>query len=602
MSVPRSTFAGLLLAGTAACAAHPAARVATADARAPSPITTELCADYLLAATGPICFRPLSAEEQRHRAVSFRLERENGRVRRLERLNGRGFPEVDDDGCSEYRYRFQGTELAEDTGYQPDGVVCDRTLYTEHVRKAAFVDAWGRPNFSNDRTHTGALNERDARGLIVSMRPLASDGTPSQLQSASELRYERDAAGQIARTCYFDAQGKPIKNDAGVHCWTYQHDEFGNLLEQRAWDEAQHPAATGNRAHRVSWKYDKYGNLLRQSLFDAEGKPVTVQDSWCPVLAYHRDRFGFLVGKDCLDGDGKPSRFDEGNSMWRASPDERGRSREFRYFDAQGNPFEPSVGYARIELDHDDRGHVTERRYFRIDNRPGQDDGPALVRYRFSPQHLLVERANFDGRGRPRSNRGCASTTFEHDNYRQVIRQTCRDAMGQPALSNDNVSITISRYDAQGLLAETSYQDASGQAIDGRSGFARELLSHDARGVDSHARHFKANGAELQLRRFSVLSVKPPRAGRFWPAPSRELSLSSIERAERELRAGVRWTAILQAVGNDRVHAANPGDIGYLDFDTLYPAARAVLEPLAVGQYSQIVELPYGLAIYLRTE
>lgn len=601
MSGLRLGVAGPLLACAAACAAHTAPPV-TAKAPPTSPITTELCADYLLAATGAICVRPLSADEQRHRAVSFRLERENGRVRRLERLNGRGFPEADDDGCTEYRYRFEGAELAESTGYQPDGVVCDRTLYTDHVRKASFVDAWGRPNFSDDRRHTGALNQRDARGLIVSMRPLASDGTPSQVQSASELRYERDATGQVTRSCYFDAQGKPTKNDAGVHCWSYRRNEFGNLLEQFAWDEAQRPATTGDGAHHVTWTYDRYGNLTQQSLFDREGKAVTVEGSWCPVLAYHRDAYGFLIGKDCLDGAGKPSRFDEGNSMWRASPDERGRAREFRYFDAQGNPFEPSVGYARVELDHDDFGHLTERRFFRLDGRPGQNDGPAVVRYRFSPQHLLVERANFDGRGRPRPNRGCASTSFEHDRYRQIVRQTCRDVTGEPSSSNDNVSITVSRYDAQGLLAETWYRDAAGKPIDARSGYARELLSHDARGVDSHARHFKADGTELPLRRFSVLTVKPPRAGRFWPAPSRELALAQIERARRELVAGARWTALLQTIGNDKFHAVNPGDIGYLDLDTLYPAARAVLQPLEIGQYSEIVELPYGLAIYLRTE
>lgn len=603
MSGQRLALWGLLLAGGAvACAARPTPPLAAAHAQPQSQLTTQVCAEFLSAATGVTCVRPLSAEEQKHRALSFRLELASGRVRRMERLNGRGFPEADDDGCTEFRYRFDGTELVEATGYQPDGVVCDRTLYSEHARQASFVDAWGRPNFSDDRMHTGARFERDARGLVVGMRPLASDGTPSLLQSASELRYERDALGLVKRLCYFDALGKPFKNDVGVHCWTYRRDEFGSTLDQYAWDERQRPVVIANGAHHTVWTYDKYGNMTRQSLFDAEGKPVRLEASWCPVLAFHRDAHGFLAGKDCLDGAGKPSHYDEGNAMWRASPDERGLAREYRYFDVQGNAFEPSLGFARLEIDHDRFGHVIERRYFRADGSPGQDDGPAVVRYAFSPQHLQVKRANFDGHGTPRANRGCVSTDYEYDSFRQVVRQTCRGAAGDPTLSSENVAITVSRYDARGALVETSHQDVAGRPIDARSGYARELFSRDARGVDSHRRHFKADGTELKLRRFSVISIKPPRAGGFWPAPSRSFVLSLAERARHELLAGARWPAVLQAFGDGKISAANPGDIGYLNFETIYPVVRSVLEPLSVGQYSELVELPYAFAIYRRTE
>lgn len=587
--------------GLAACAVAPPPPAAPA-ARAGAPLTTQVCAEFLLGKSGARCVRPLSAEEQTHRALAFRLELEDGRAHRLERVNGRGFPEVDDDGCAEYRYRFEGQELVEVTGYQPDGEVCSRTLFTEHVRRASFVDAWGRPNFADDRLHTGTLDERDAQGLVVSMRPLASDGSPSSLQGASEVRYERGPRGLVNRTCYFDPQGKPMKNDSGVHCWSYQRDEFGNALDQYAWDEQQRPATTANGAHHVAWKYDRYGNLERQSLFDVEDRPLTIEGSWCPVLAYHRDAHGFAVGKDCLDGAGKPSRYDEGNSMWRATPDERGRTREVRYFDTNGNPFEPSFGYARYETDHDLEGHVTARRYFRLSGEPGQKDGPASVRYEFNAQHLEVERVNFDGRGARRAQRGCVSVDSEFDAFRQLVRQTCRGATGQPTLSSDDVSITVWHYDARGRLLETSFANVAGKPTNARSGYARTLFSYDAQGVDSHARHFKADGAELHLRRFSVLSVKPPRAGGFWPAPSRALALAKVERARRELLAGKRWAAALKAFADGKISGKSPGDIGYLNFESIYPAARAVLEPLEVGQYSEIAELPYAFTIYLRTE
>jgi hypothetical protein len=99
-----------------------------------------------------------------------------------------------------------------------------------------------------------------------------------------------------------------------------------------------------------------------------------------------------------------------------------------------------------------------------------------------------------------------------------------------------------------------------------------------------------------------VLWVRPPRSDGFWPGPSRALAVAKIERVERELAAGMPWIAVLQRFGDDKVRAANPGDFGYLDLSSVYPVLREALEPLAVGQYSPIIEVPHGLALYLRTE
>ena len=62
------------------------------------------------------------------------------------------------------------------------------------------------------------------------------------------------------------------------------------------------------------------------------------------------------------------------------------------------------------------------------------------------------------------------------------------------------------------------------------------------------------------------------------------------------------WMMALQRFGNDKVYAVNPGDTGFLSMSTVYPAARDALEPLRVGEYSRIVELPYGLLVYRRTQ
>jgi hypothetical protein len=602
--VKRAAGVVSLLLTLSACGAAPPPSARAADtARAKLERTTLWCAETRLSARGHVCIRPLSSDEQRHRSLSLRLEVEAGLPVRLSRVNGRGFADPDDNGCVEHRYRFESGYVTESTGYGRDGTVCDRSLYTAQATQLSHVDAWGRPDFSRERLHTKMLLSFDANGMVVAQRPLASDGTPTTIQQASELRYERDALKLEKSVCYFDAGGKATRNAFGIHCWRSERDQFGGELKRSAWDETGKPAVGGEGAHSYVRQFDRYGNLVRQTALDVDGKPVTLESARCPVLSYVRDEFGALLGVDCLDGSGKPARFDDGNSAWRATPDARGLPREYRYFDEQGNAFAPKWGYARLEVERDALGHIVERRYFTAEDRPGQQkDGPPVTRGTFNHQHLEVVRNNLSDGGSPWHHKGCAALSYEYDEFRQITRSTCRGANGKPALSWSNVATTISRYDARGLLVETQYLGADGKPIDSDDGYQRKLFTYDARGVDGKARHFKASGAELTLRRFAILWVKPPLADGFWAAPSRALAVKTIETAQRELLSGTSWYRALMVYGDDKVYPGNPGDTGYLNLDTVYAAVRAVLEPLKVGEYSRIVEMPYGLAIYLRTE
>jgi hypothetical protein len=593
-------LAWVLLANGCVASAPPAG--ASAAAAAAPARSTVLCADTRLSARGHVCIRPLSADEQQRRAFSARLELEGGVAVRMWRLNGRGFFEPNDDGCIEYRYRFEEGYVAESVGYRRDGTVCDRTLYRQRATTLSLVDAWGRPAFRSERLHTAMRLGFDEQGMVVNQRPLASDGSATTVQLAAELRFERDSKRLEKRACYFDEQGRAIKNTGGVHCWSYERDQFGNELERAAWDEQGKPTTASDGAHRFVKVFDRYGNLLRQTALGLDGKAVSTRTSHCPMLIYHRDEHGSLVGVDCRDGAGKPHRFDKGHAAWRGTPDAFGLQRETRYFDVDGALFLPGTDYARVELTRDRFGHVVERRFFLADGSPGQHEGPPVLRVEWNAQHLEIKRTNLDQHGGPWRHRGCVSMDYEYDRFRQPVRSTCRGPEGEPALSWDNVATTVSRYDQRGLLVETTYLDTAGKPIDSRRGYQRKLYSYDARGVDSKARHFKADGSEIQLPRFSVLWVRPPLADGFWPAHSRALALETIETARRELLAGMSWWAALTRYGDEKVYAVNPGDSGYLDLRTVHAVARDALEPLQVGEYSAIIEMPYGFALYLRTE
>jgi hypothetical protein len=594
----------LLSLALPSCAAAPigtaqvAARVAT-----PAPTPESIwCAETRLSAHGHVCIRPLTTEEVRHRSVSFRLELKDGMAVRKQRLNGRGFLDADDDGCVEYRYRFEDRWVAESTGYRRDGTVCDHTLYTERASLMSLVDAWGRPDFDRERRYTQMRFAFDADGMVVEQRPLASDGTPTTLQGAQLVRIERDQLKLERSTCYFDLQGKPMTDHTGVQCWKSERDAAGNELRRSVWSTTG-AATTSEGVHVFVKEFDRYGNVMRQTALGLDGKLVSVATARCPSLVYHRDELGTLLGSDCLDEAGRPARFADGYAMWRTSPDARGLPREYRYFDEQGRPVTSKAGYARLELLRDEQQHITERRFFLADGRAGQTkDGPEVTRAEWSPEHLEVARKNLSSDGRPWRYRGCASFDYEFDAFREAVRATCRGYEGQPALSWNHVATTRYKYDARGLQVEVQYFDADGKPIDSDDGYQRIVYGYDAVGADARARFFKADGAELHLRRFSILWVRPPRADGLFPGVSREAALHTIETAQRELAGGMAWEAALLRFGDEKVSAINPGDTGYLNLENVYAGARVVLESLEVGQYSRITELPYGFAIYKRTE
>ena len=581
----------------------PAAPSATARAAAAAP-RVEWCADYRISAAGPQCSRLASDEERSHRSRVGRFEYQGKHVVRRTRVNPRGGLDLDDDGCSEYRYRYEHDDLLEGVGYRPDGSVCDRTLYSEHATVAQHVDAWGRPAASRDRAFTEERMQRDSAGFVVKNRFFARDGSPiASAYGAFEVHIERDAQGNESRTCYFGQHGQPVLTSYGVHCVGYRRDTQGNELEERYFGVAGQPVENVRGVQRRTYEYDRFGNPMKRLVLRADGTPVAADTGDCPELHYHYDDHGFHVGSDCLDGSGHGARWREGNASWRSTPDDTGRTRETRYFDPEGNPtLYGSARYARIEIDEDSLRHVTERRYFLANGARGQKRGAAVTRYEYNPQGLESKRSYFDASDEPTQYRGCASVTSEYDEFKQMVRRICRAEDGKPTLNWDRVAIEEWRYDAQGQLLEERDFDVDGKPAPRVDRVAREVFTHDASGTKTTTVHYAADGSIVPLPRFSFLSVRVAQPEAYWPPRTREASLTVIEAARAQLLAGMPFVEALYRYNDDELNELEPGELGYDDPVRMYSSARTAVLGLKVGEYSQVIEVPYGFLLYLRTE
>ena len=217
-------------------------------------------------------------------------------------------------------------------------------------------------------------------------------------------------------------------------------------------------------------------------------------------------------------------------------------------------------------------------------------------------RHGVRARELFDGSGEPVLSRGCASTETEYNAYQQVIRTTCRGVDGELAANTSGAAVTEWFYDSRGLLLEKRYYDSKRLAGRSLDRLAQEKLSLDALGIEQSTTLLAADGTQLHLPRFRFLSVEVGQPNEFWPARTREASLARIEVARERIIGGLDFTHALQQYGDEKVNLIHPGDLGYQDPKRFYSAARVAVESLAVGQYSEIVELPFGFAIYQRTE
>jgi YD repeat-containing protein len=592
--------AALLILGRA----EVAVAAPSAQPNAPAPATrVELCADYRIGLHGPACIRPLTPEEQSHRSYSFRMEYAGSNVARRVRINGRGNPDPDDEDCTEHRYRYIAGELVESTGYAAAGSVCERALYTEHATRISWVDAWGRTAFANDRLYTEERVERDAHGFVSRSRLFGPDGSAVRFAgTAYETRFERDAQGLEQRICYFDEHGQPAENGYRAHCLSFVRDSFGTDIERRAIGVDNQPSADFAGGQRYVREADPFGNVLVTHFYQLDGTPISTEDGHCPVLRFQYDEHGFRTGGECLDGQGHPARYRDGHAVWRGSPDALGYSREGRYFDVQGNPFNYESGFARFDVKRDHFGRVVERRFFLADGTPGQKNGPALTRFEFDERNLEVKRSYFDAAGDPTLYKGCAALETAYDSFRQATRRSCRGKDGKLTRGTDGAAVTEWRYDAKGLLSEERFFDESSLPSAQSDGYVRVEHHYDALGQDHESKHFAPDGSEMKLRRFKGLIVRVPHSDAFWPGHSREEALGRIESARRELVKGMPFDQALREFGDMSVSVTHPGDMGYMNLTRVYSAIALVNEPLRVGEFSEVVEIPYGFALYQRSE
>jgi hypothetical protein len=155
--------------------------------------------------------------------------------------------------------------------------------------------------------------------------------------------------------------------------------------------------------------------------------------------------------------------------------DERGRTIEKAWFDADGHPAFNSDQLAKITWKIDNDNRITEEAYFGIDGKPTLSANQiARINWNISDHGRVIEETYFGVDGLPAANVHQISRVYKiMDKHGQSAEESYFGINGEPVLNFERAArITWKRND-RGRVIECAYFDADGQPTLNRSDVAR---------------------------------------------------------------------------------------------------------------------------------
>lgn len=383
----------------------------------------------------PRCVQELTPEHQRRTELAYRLVLEEGRVTRLERVNGLGRPADEPPTRTSSEYVYRDGRVAEVVERDRTGLVRRRNIVSSDRTEVHWLDAAGRPQteaialrYRHAHDASGIRRKFDSNGRVISYTYMDAKGrAAASVEGVSEIRLVRDTRGAIVDESYFDERGNPAESVDGVHRILHELDARSQPRVDRYLDASGRPMARDHRVHAVQRVYDDAGNILQVSYQYIDGRPVRSKQDGAAMYRLERDEHGAEVARTYFDEAGKAVVSAHGymKQRIRRNPiglpvqwscfsaddklvpfegqvyairlrtlDGEGRTLFESFFDATEQPITLPDGYQQVEVLHDGRGNptvfkyedehenlVTTRRGFAMERREYDVDRLVLIRY-----------------------------------------------------------------------------------------------------------------------------------------------------------------------------------------------------------------------------
>ena len=385
------------------------------------------------------------------------------------------------------------------------------------------------------RTTSGLVSEEHwehVSGVAVPIQ--APFGQRGPARAIFSRHWEYDAQGRMTQSLVRDASGKPTRDAHGVYSRHQSYDGRGRLSVERLVDESGQ-ACQPVAARR--WTYSEQGALISESLENANGES-TVGTHGYASIDYRVDNQNRPIRIQWKNAKGLP--VDHRQRFWaeeRRRYDLASRLIQQRWFDARGQPWlNPRTGCAGQRFAYDDQGRMTEQHCLSTTGKvwapPTQ--GYATTKRRYDSQSRIIEESFHNPDGSPAMNRDGVSrliSQFDTGEQDGVIRtnrhaenidgnasrlagdwymrvEEQRNPQGQllsrrvfdgdakPHITQrGRIHAEFRRYNAQGHLVETHWEDTSGAPTPHAvTRAARVRITRDSAGGELGREYFDAKG------------------------------------------------------------------------------------------------------------
>ncbi len=304
----------------------------------------------------------------------------------------------------------------------------------------------GKPALSLSAGCAGRRHELDERGVVIRETCLGRTGGPASAEEGVAVtEHETNADGCVIGSRRLDAEGKPT-HVRGVYALRIEPDASCRELTTTCVGVEGEPVPCGpGQPARTDYERDAKGRVVSVKHRGPDGDPG--QDPEYGVFELRRtwDALDNLVEESCWGASGEAVECDHtGYHTERIVVDEAGRTREVRYFDAQGLAA-TNLGVAVRRYIYDNYDHLREIHGFGEDGDVASSLGMSVQRRLYDPGHRLFALLLFDRSGQPARYAGCFT--------------------GRDCPPREWHAVRIYRG-ANGRVIKNAYFDADGQHLD----------------------------------------------------------------------------------------------------------------------------------------
>ena len=462
----------------------------------------------------------ISQEQAGQLNMSYRFESRGGRVVRVQRQNGHGYPNVNDDGIGIFDFVYRDDGSVEQVNHRNRNEVVklrerfnhDQTIldFIHEDDSASPTDASASAiGFAASDLNSGIASKStilrhiltyDENGFVIEARYCRDTfNTPGRDGLGHYGQgFERNSVGQSLREWALDATSQPVTQKNGIRFKVAKYNEDGLKTEEAYYDESASLVLHKNGFARFTASYDARGNRVEEAYFGVDGEPVLHKDGFARGTASY-DARGNRVEVAYFGVDGEPVLHKDGFARGTVSYDARGNRVEVAYFGVDGAPVLHKDGFARFTVSYDARGNRVDVAYFGVDGEPVLDkDGVARFTVSYDARGNRVEVAYFGVDGAPVLHKnGFARFTASYDARGNRVEEAYFGVDGEPVLHKDGFARFTTSYDARGKAVEVAYFGVDGAPVLHKDGFARGTVSYDARGNRVDVAYFGVDGAPV---------------------------------------------------------------------------------------------------------